>query len=354
MGLEDRDYMRERVRTRSRKVRTSPLEELLASPFNNQGAAFATIALGLVLISDMPVSLIASMAPGGPIDPTNPADIINGSAARGSAIAALTFTPLIRIAGLVLLVASGIALISRRKRWGYSKIVKDPMLTAGIGGAALLIAAFSLLSQGVWEGPARRAAAIATRIAERRPAVRTKNVPMNPQTVAPATVVVPVPGTVPPGVPTEYRPATMTPGLRPGTGLEQDRPFPANGTFERTLPLQGKIARMTFANRSPNNVIAVWFYNLNEGKGDQEALRLYVTAGQSATIDIPAFDYRMALYEAPTAYGLDRGFGPDARMRDLGLIDLKTPAVALAQQPVGTYQGYGIYTARPGILLPRR
>lgn len=146
------------------------------------------------------------------------------------------------------------------------------------------------------------------------------------------------------------RPRALTPGLAQ-PDLVQDRPFPNNGTFERTLALQGKVASLTFANRSQNNAIVVWYYNMNDGKSDQEALKLYLKAGQSSSVEIPAFDYRMAVYEADPSYGLDRGFGTSARPRDLGLIDLKTPATSLIQQPIASYSGYGIFRVQPGVMV---
>lgn len=328
----------------ARRKRSSGLEDLLILPFRNQVAAIVIALAGLFLISDMPMSVITSFAPTNPIDVTDPNTISAQAISRGSLGGLMILVPMARVFGLMLMIASGIALIKERRRWGYSTMIKDPTVAAGLGGITIGIVVWSVMTQGLWTAQAMKAADASTRIATGQP-IRPTAMP-NTQT---STV---------PGSPMATRGDTattsLTPNLQPGATLTQDRPFPANGTFERTLPLQGKIAKMTFANRSQNNAIVVWFYNLNQGKGEQEALRLYVTAGQSTTVDIPAFDYRMGIYEAPTSYGLDRGFGPDAKMKDLGLIDLKTPASSLSQQPTGLYYGYGGYVLKPGILLRTR
>lgn len=226
-------------------------------------------------------------------------------------------------------------------------------MAACLGGLAIAIVTWSLAAQGLWRTTSQKASrdVVALTSGIMPPVKEVKPIrepgfanPSNQPQVRTYTDVGP-----PPPIPA---PGTLTPGL-PQPELERDRPFPNNGTFERAIPLQGKIASLTFVNRSSNNAIVVWYYNMNDGKGDQEALKLYLTAGQSAAVDIPAYDYRMAVYEAAPGYGLDRGFGPAARPKDLGLIDLKTPATALIQQPTATYSGYGIFTIRPGILARR-
>lgn len=319
--------------------RQSGLEDLLELPFKNQKAAIIIAAVGIFLISQIPVNIIADLAPTTVLDPADAANVMNGIFARSFTGAAMSLTPLARIFGFTLLLFSGTALISRRKRWGYCSIIKDPNLSAAAGAFAIGIVAWAIMSQGLWFSQARMAAEAGNRITTGM--ATPSQTPVVPERLGNANRVV-------------ESPAQASALPRPTVPeLPADRPFPANGTFERTIPLQGKIARMTFINRAPNNVIAVWYYNLNDGKGDKEALRLYVTAGQSAAIDISAFDYRMALYEAPPSLGLDRGFGPNAKLKDLGLVDLKTPATALAIQPSGTYSGYGIYTLRPGTLAAR-
>jgi len=352
MGIEDRDYMRERARERAEsrgavfldrsrsRSRRSALEQWLETPFRNQKAALAIAACGLILISSIPASVISSLAPSGPID-TDPNTMMTGMAGRGVAGGAMTFVPILRLLGFALLLSCGIALIKGRRRWGYSTVVKDPNVAASIGTTLIGIVAWSVVTQGLWMSQAHKAAEAGTRIASGQNQMNQATSSAPPAVQAPMMQ------------PVQVRPEPLTPGLQ-ASGLAPDRPFPANGTFERTLPLQGKLARMTFYNRSQNNAIVVWLYNMNDGKGDHEALRLYLAAGQSAPVDLPAFDYRMAIYEAPPSFGLNRGFGPDTRPKDLGLVDLKTPADALSQQAVGNYSGYGIYNFRPGVYAVRR
>lgn len=331
MGMQDRDYIRERTRSRitqsgsQRRSRRTNLEALLETPFKNQKAALAIAACGLVLLSKLPAFIITAIF-SGPAEP-DPAGLTTSMFLRMFAGASLHLTPLLRIFGMVLILTAAIALISRRKHWGYCRVIKDPNLSALTGGALLVIAFWSLSTQGLWQSQAREAANASTQMI------------VGPSQAQPQAQAIE---------------STIVSIDLPAQELAPDRPFPANGTFERTLPLQGKIARMDFANRSQNNIIVVWHYNLQQGKGDQEALRLYLTAGQSGSVELPAFDYRMTLYEANPSLGLDRGFGPDAKMKDLGLVDLKTEAQALSRQPVGTYHGYGIYNQRVGTYAARR
>jgi hypothetical protein len=340
MGLADRDYMRERDRDRvaspsRRQARQSGLEVLLAAPFSSQGIAITLGLIGLILISSLPASMIMSMAVNGAVQSTDPDKIIAQATQRGMLGGVMILMPTIRLMGLVLLTVSGVALVKQRRRWGYSTIIKDPIIAACIGTVAMGIAVWSVATQGIWASQAKEASRAVARIASGQ--------------VQTSTIRTSYPG---PAIVVRDKPIaqkTMTPGL-PQAELPQDRPFPNNGTFERSLPLQGRIASMTFANRSQNNTIVVWYYNLNKGQGDQEALRLYLKAGQSSSVDIPAFDYRMAVYEAPVSYGLDRGFGPNAKPVDLGLVDLKAPTQAFIQQPSGSYLGYGIFQVRPGTM----
>ena len=358
MALEDRDYMRERAQERvaqprRRRQRTSGLEALLTAPFRSQSAAILIGLVGLILASPLPSSIIMSMATQGLATPTNPQDMMMQATSRGMLGGIISLTPALRLLGLVMLATSGIALIKQRRKWGYSTVLKDPSMAACLGGLAIAIVTWSLAAQGLWRTTSQKASrdVVALTSGIMPPVKEVKPIrepgfanPSNQPQVRTYTDVGP-----PPPIPA---PGTLTPGL-PQPELERDRPFPNNGTFERAIPLQGKIASLTFVNRSSNNAIVVWYYNMNDGKGDQEALKLYLTAGQSAAVDIPAYDYRMAVYEAAPGYGLDRGFGPAARPKDLGLIDLKTPATALIQQPTATYSGYGIFTIRPGILARR-
>lgn len=351
MGFEDRDYVRERARERAEsrgavfldrsrpRSRKSGLERWLEAPFRNQKIALAMAVCGIILITGIPASIISSLAPSGPID-VDPDTMMTSMIGRGIAGGAMTIVPAARLFGLTMIASSAIALIRGRRRWGYSTVIKDPNVAGGIGSALIAIVIGSIVTQGVWINQARKAAEAGTRIAT------GQNTTLPTISSAPPTDRQPTPQSI------QIQPVTVTPGLK-AADLPPDRPFPNNGTFERSLPLQGKIARMTFANRSQNNAIVVWLYNMNDGKGDHEALRLYLTAGQSAPVDLPAFDYRMAIYEAHPSLGLDRGFGTEARPKDLGLVDLKTPADALSQQPVGSYSGYGTYYFRPGIYAVR-
>ena len=330
MGIQDREYMRERTRARAaqsgsrRRSRKTNLESWLGAPFKNQKAALAIAAFGLVLISKIPATIITTIfsAP----DETSPTGLTTGMFIRVFAGAGLQLTPLLRIFGIALVLAAGIALISKRKRWGYCTIIKDPTLSALTGGALISVICWSILTQGLWLNQTKEAVSESAELI----------IGPNQALQQPQPAILGTPTSVP-----SY-------SNLPKQDLVPDRPFPANGTFERMLPLQGKIARMDFVNLSRNNIIVIWHYNLQQGQGDQEALRLYLTAGQSGSVDLPAFDYRIALYEADPSLGLDRGFGPDARMKDLGLVDLKTEAQSLSKQPSGTYHGFSIYNHKAG------
>ncbi len=136
----------------------------------------------------------------------------------------------------------------------------------------------------------------------------------------------------------ETRPVTYKRSYRPTAveaPLPPDIPFPSNGAIQRSLPLSGNIARLQFQNRSDQNVVAIWYYNL--GHGDQEAARLYVAAWQSAMIDLPTYDYRLGVISAPKHHGLNRGFGQNAQIIDQGFVDLKTPASRLSRLPSVTF-----------------
>lgn len=278
------------------------------------------------------------MADVGPIQTDDPSRMMEQVTQRGMLGGIISFVPTLRLIGLVMLASSGLALIKQRRKWGYSTIIKDATVAAALGAFAIGIVVWSIATQGVWSSQIKEASRASVKITSG--GVPKKDAFTRPTMTPPAAREATI------------RAKELTPGLAQAE-LVQDRPFPNNGTFERTVPLQGKIAALTFANRSQNNTIVVWYYNMNDGKGDQEALKLYLKAGQSASIQIPAYDYRMAIYEAAPAYGLDRGFGPSAKPIDLGLIDLKTPATSLIQQPTASYSGYGIFRVQAGVMARR-
>jgi hypothetical protein len=286
-------------------------------------------------MSTIPASLILSMADSRTMQSNDAETMMARMTQQGMLSGVMTLVPTLRLIGLVMLASSGLALVKQRRKWGYSTIVKDATVAACLGALAMGIAAWSVATQGVWSAQVKEASRASVRIAG-------GGLPAQQATARPSMA---------PAVNEDapIRPRALTPGLAQ-PDLVQDRPFPNNGTFERSLALQGKVASLTFANRSQNNAIVVWYYNMNDGKGDQEALKLYLKAGQSSSVDIPAFDYRMAVYEAAPSYGLDRGFGPSSKPTDLGLIDLKTPATALIQQPMASYSGYGIFRVQPGVV----
>ena len=332
MGLADRDYMRDRARARTRKAKG--LEALLNLPFTLQSKALVVGIAGVLLSSTLPYRVIAAFAPRGQTGVDDPAFMATAMT-QGYMIAALSFLPTIRLLGLLLVAVSGWAMISKRRRYGYNDVFTSATVGVVIGTCALLFTAGSIWKDGLWHKQVARSGRAVTRIATGHDAVgpRIPGAVLPDQTVAREAAV----------------PVRRDIIALPEPELERDRPFPANGTTVTKIPLTGKISSMTFANRSRNNVIALWFYNLGDGTGDKEALRLYVTAGQSAVIRIPSFDYRLALYEAPPSYGLDRGFGPEARMTDLGFIDLKTPDTMLSRLPVESYHGYGLNNFTPGM-----
>lgn len=331
MGSWDRDYMRERARARAR--RPKGLEALLEIPFKLQSRAIMLMLLGYLLASRLPMSIIRSFAPNGPIV-MDPSTMYMDMTSRGFLGAAATFLPIVRLLGLLLVGVSGWALIQRRKHYGYSDVIADARI-----GILIAIVGFGFVTSSIWNdgfwkkqtsASGRMASEIATGV--RRSDQETRI----PQVRAPVTSTRPA----------MARPVEIelsNPDLTP------DRPFPANGTMTRTLPLAGKTSTMSFQNTGSNNAIVMWFYNLGDDTGDKEALRLYVTAGQSSIVRLPSFDYRMAIYEASPRLGLDRGFGPDAQMKDLGFIDLKTPDTMLSRTPSATYHPYVGMQFRPGV-----
>lgn len=132
------------------------------------------------------------------------------------------------------------------------------------------------------------------------------------------------------------------------SGLAVDRPFPDNGTSQVSFEISAdqEVSEVTAYNQSADNIILLWFYNF--GKGDREAARLYLRAGQSGRMVLPTYEYRLAAYTAPANLGLDRGFGDDAKLRDFGFVDMRTPSSALRERASFTYSGYGMGKFRPG------
>jgi hypothetical protein len=132
------------------------------------------------------------------------------------------------------------------------------------------------------------------------------------------------------------------------SGLAVDRPFPDNGTSQISFEIAAdqELSEVTAYNRSQDNMILLWFYNF--GKGDREAARLYLRAGQSGRMTLPTYEYRMAAYTAPADLGLDRGFSDEAKLRDFGFADMRSPSRLLQERASFTYNGYGIGTFRPG------
>ncbi len=335
MGSWDRDYMRERARARARKPKG--LETLLEAPFALQSKALMLMLLGFLLASKVPMSILKAFAPRGPIV-VDPSTMYMEMTSRGFLGGVVAFLPAIRLLGLLLIGVSGWAMIQRRKRYGYNDILTDPRIGVVIGIVCLGFVGTSIWNDGFWKKQALVSQKISrqittgtegadrtrdtARVVERSPVLQNRVV------------------------------ARAEPDL-PAPDLTPDRPFPANGTITRTLPLTGKVSSMSFLNRTQNNAIVIWFYNLNDDTGDKEALRLYLTAGQSAIVRLPSFDYRMAMYQAPANYGLDKGFGRNAQMNDLGFVDLKTPDTMLSKTPSVIYMPFVGMQFTPGVYARR-
>lgn len=335
MGSWDRDYMRERARARARKPKG--LEALLEAPFALQSKALMLMLLGFLLASRVPMSILKAFAPKGPIV-MDPSTMYMEMTSRGVLGGIVALLPAIRLLGLLLIGVSGWAMIQRRKRYGYNDILTDQRIGVVIGIVCLGFVGTSIWNDGFWKKQALASQRISHEITTgTKTGSRTDEVArrIDQPAVKPTRMV-----------------ARVEPDL-PAADLTPDRPFPANGTITRTLPLSGKVSSMSFLNRSQNNAIVLWFYNLNDDTGDKEALRLYLTAGQSAIVQLPSFDYRMAIYEAPPSYGLDKGFGRDARMKDLGFVDLKTPDTMLSKTPSATYMTYVGMQFTPGVYARR-
>ncbi|AXK44037.1 hypothetical protein DVR09_16420 (plasmid) [Erythrobacter aureus] len=230
-------------------------------------------------------------------------------------------SPLLSFIGCLVMAYAGCLLITRSKKPSYLKTIKSRQASQAAGIVVLLLGGGALLS--TFAGKSSQIEKIEPRYVS----------PTIPQTPTPIQL------TQPPRVETPVRPSQSN-------GLAYDTPFPANGKIERTLALTGNIAQMEIRNLSGQNMIAIWYYNT--AVGDQEAARMYITAGQSARIDLPTFDYRLAGLFANPELGLVRGFTPNQIPRDFGFIDLKRPARMLSSQPTLYVKTYGQKSFRPG------
>lgn len=316
-------------RRRSSGVTLSDLVEL---SFESQNAALTIGAMGYVFISGIPKRILEALFPSQDVrSAVEQGQMYDAMITNGIGGGLIGMLPLLRFVGLALLFFAGCALLKSGRDPSYLRSIKSSRINNFAGVAFILIAIVSLLNNGLFTKPAEVSAAAAAQ--HTRGVVEQDMVPATQQTITSGRVA----GAA------DLPPANLAP----------DRPFPANGRIERTLPLAGQIARMQVKNVSDQNMIVLWFFNM--GEGEKEAARMYVAAGQSAYIDIPTFHYRMASFTAPTSLGLDRGFGPNAHMNDLGFVDLRTPAPAYSSAPTYQYGGFGRLTFfSPGKLLTSR
>lgn len=299
MGLADRDYMRDRARSRARRDLPIYRSDSFKKPLFSQ--------LRLLLIAGVAIAVITGLAQKlmtfawiEALSIAASADHPSTSAAKRAAanVPAAIAHALYPIAAVALLFV-GFELRKKRANSNFYTHIKNPDLCIivgtllGIGGTISLVGYYRSWERDNFAAPTKNASGSGTQSSAR-----------------------------------------------------------VSGGVEMYLPMQGKISRMLFKNNSGHDVAVTLRYTLPQNNLKKQAAKLYVGAGKIEHIDIPSYLYEVSIerFAADGRFSNPYGLNNMRSVTFRNPIDLLLPASSFSDYPLLTYDGSGELLVKAGRL----